>query len=170
MARCWRDIYYASFDDLKLHVRHYPGAGREGPDRHLSAWANPERRDFHELATYLSNHPQQAAQRLLLRLSRARQLAIRPQLAELHALYRADRHARFPHLARPAPGRHRRHLARRHHRHADGGGQADSHGSRRAQRYGPGDRDAGLGAHHGLCRAHAGAENLARRRDASCAR
>ena len=29
----WRDIYYASFDDLRLHVRHYPAAEAEAAGR-----------------------------------------------------------------------------------------------------------------------------------------
>jgi pimeloyl-ACP methyl ester carboxylesterase len=54
----WRDIYYASFDDLKLYARHYPA-----PDEKLrSVLCLPgltrNARDFHTLATYLSRHPE----------------------------------------------------------------------------------------------------------------
>lgn len=52
----WRDIYYSSFDDLKLYARHYPA-----PDnKHRSIVCLPgltrNVRDFHTLATYLSHH------------------------------------------------------------------------------------------------------------------
>lgn len=54
----WRDITYASFDDLKLHVRHYPS-----PDEKLRSiiclpGLTRNCRDFHVLATYLSKHPE----------------------------------------------------------------------------------------------------------------
>jgi pimeloyl-ACP methyl ester carboxylesterase len=54
----WRDIYYASFDDLRLYARHYPA-----PDeRYRSVLCLPgltrNCRDFHALATYLSTHPE----------------------------------------------------------------------------------------------------------------
>jgi pimeloyl-ACP methyl ester carboxylesterase len=54
----WRDIYYASFDDLKLHVRHYPAA--EGGARPVVCLPGLTRnaRDFHYLASYLCSHPQ----------------------------------------------------------------------------------------------------------------
>jgi len=53
----WRDIYYTSFDDLRLHVRHYPA-----PDTKLRAIVclpglTRNSRDFHRLAAYLSQHP-----------------------------------------------------------------------------------------------------------------
>ena len=54
----WRDIYYASFDDLRLYVRHYPA-----PDTKLRAVVclpglTRNGKDFHTLATYLSTHPE----------------------------------------------------------------------------------------------------------------
>ena len=54
----WRDIYYASFDDLKLYVRHYPA-----PDATLRTviclpGLTRNSKDFHALATYLSKHPE----------------------------------------------------------------------------------------------------------------
>lgn len=54
----WRDITYASFDDLKLYVRHYPA-----PDTKLRSVVclpglTRNARDFHYLATYLSKHPE----------------------------------------------------------------------------------------------------------------
>jgi pimeloyl-ACP methyl ester carboxylesterase len=54
----WRDITYASFDDLKLHVRHYPA-----PDAKLRSviclpGLTRNARDFNYLATYLSKHPE----------------------------------------------------------------------------------------------------------------
>ncbi len=54
----WRDIYYASFDDLRLHVRHYPAP--EAKTRPVVCLPGLTRngRDFHYLASYLSHHPQ----------------------------------------------------------------------------------------------------------------
>jgi pimeloyl-ACP methyl ester carboxylesterase len=54
----WRDIYYTSFDDLKLHARHYPVA--DGGARPVVCLPGLTRnaRDFHYLASYLCNHPQ----------------------------------------------------------------------------------------------------------------
>jgi pimeloyl-ACP methyl ester carboxylesterase len=54
----WRDIYYASFDDLRLHVRHYPVT--ESTARPVVCLPGLTRngRDFHYLASYLSHHPQ----------------------------------------------------------------------------------------------------------------
>jgi len=54
----WRDIYYASFDDLRLYVRHYPA-----PDAKLRPviclpGLTRNCRDFQTLATYLSKHPE----------------------------------------------------------------------------------------------------------------
>jgi pimeloyl-ACP methyl ester carboxylesterase len=53
----WRDIYWASFDDLRLHARHYPVA--EGGARPAVCLPGLTRnaRDFHYLASYLCNHP-----------------------------------------------------------------------------------------------------------------
>ena len=127
-------------------------------------------RDFHQLATYLSTHPQKPRNVYCVDYrGRGRSQYDRnwrnyiPFIELIDALD-------FLTAAGPAPRRHRRHLARRHHRHDDGGAQPHGHGPGRAQRYRPGDRDARACAHHGLCRAHAGAEELARRRHASCAR
>ncbi len=53
--KTWRDIYYTSFDGLRLHVRHY---GRPNPDaRPVICLAGLTRnaRDFHFLATHLAN-------------------------------------------------------------------------------------------------------------------
>ena len=54
----WRDITYASFDDLKLYVRHYPA-----PDAKLRSviclpGLTRNARDFNYLAGYLSTHPE----------------------------------------------------------------------------------------------------------------
>lgn len=54
----WRDIFYESFDDLRLHARHYPA-----PDEKLRSVVclpglTRNARDFHTLATYLSTHPE----------------------------------------------------------------------------------------------------------------
>ena len=54
----WRDIFYESFDDLRLHARHYPA-----PDEKLRSviclpGLTRNARDFHTLATYLSTHPE----------------------------------------------------------------------------------------------------------------
>ena len=54
----WRDIYYASFDGLRLYVRHYPA-----PDTKLRTviclpGLTRNSKDFHALAAYLSKHPE----------------------------------------------------------------------------------------------------------------
>lgn len=54
----WRDIFYASFDDLRLYARHYPA-----PDDKLRSviclpGLTRNAREFHALATYLSSHPE----------------------------------------------------------------------------------------------------------------
>jgi len=54
----WRDIFYTSFDDLKLYARHYPA-----PDEKLRSVVclpglTRNARDFHYLASYLSQHPE----------------------------------------------------------------------------------------------------------------
>ena len=54
----WRDIFYTSFDDLKLYARHYPA-----PDEKLRSVVclpglTRNARDFHYLASYLSRHPE----------------------------------------------------------------------------------------------------------------
>ncbi len=54
----WRDIYYASFDDLRLHVRHYPVAELTARPVVCLPGLTRNGRDFHYLASYLSHHPQ----------------------------------------------------------------------------------------------------------------
>jgi pimeloyl-ACP methyl ester carboxylesterase len=54
----WRDIYYASFDDLRLHVRHYPVADSTARPAVCLPGLTRNGRDFHYLASYLSHHPQ----------------------------------------------------------------------------------------------------------------
>jgi pimeloyl-ACP methyl ester carboxylesterase len=54
----WQDIYYSSFDDLRLYVRHYPA-----PDTKLRTviclpGLTRNSKDFHVLAAYLAKHPQ----------------------------------------------------------------------------------------------------------------
>ena len=72
-----------------------------------------------------SRQPQTTAARgLRHRLSWPRPVAIRPPLGELHALYRAPRHARFHDARRAASGCNHRYVAWRDHCHDDGGDQA----------------------------------------------
>ena len=54
----WRDLYYASFDDLRLHVRHYPVADAKARSVVCLPGLTRTGRDFHYLASYLSHHPQ----------------------------------------------------------------------------------------------------------------
>jgi len=54
----WRDLYYASFDDLRLHVRHYPVAEAKARPVVCLPGLTRNGRDFHYLASYLSHHPQ----------------------------------------------------------------------------------------------------------------
>jgi pimeloyl-ACP methyl ester carboxylesterase len=54
----WRDIYYASFDDLRLYVRHYPAADDKLRPVICLPGLTRNARDFHALATYLSRHPE----------------------------------------------------------------------------------------------------------------
>jgi pimeloyl-ACP methyl ester carboxylesterase len=54
----WRDIYYASFDDLRLHVRHYPAPDATARPAVCLPGLTRNGRDFHYLASYLSHHPQ----------------------------------------------------------------------------------------------------------------
>jgi len=54
----WRDLYYASFDDLRLHVRHYPVAEARARPVVCLPGLTRNGRDFHYLASYLSHHPQ----------------------------------------------------------------------------------------------------------------
>ncbi len=53
--KTWRDIYYTSFDSLRLHVRHY---GQPNPDTRPAvclAGLTRNSRDFHYLATHLAS-------------------------------------------------------------------------------------------------------------------
>jgi pimeloyl-ACP methyl ester carboxylesterase len=52
-----RDIFYASFDDLRLHVRHYPAPDAKLRSVICLAGLTRNGRDFNHLATYLSRHP-----------------------------------------------------------------------------------------------------------------
>ncbi len=54
----WRDLYYSSFDDLRLHVRHYPVADAKARPVVCLPGLTRNARDFHYLASYLSHHPQ----------------------------------------------------------------------------------------------------------------
>jgi pimeloyl-ACP methyl ester carboxylesterase len=54
----WRDLHYASFDDLRLHVRHYPVADAKARPVVCLPGLTRNARDFHYLASYLSHHPQ----------------------------------------------------------------------------------------------------------------
>jgi pimeloyl-ACP methyl ester carboxylesterase len=54
----WRDIFYASFDDLRLYVRHYPAPDERFRSVICLAGLTRNARDFHSLATYLSTHPE----------------------------------------------------------------------------------------------------------------
>ena len=54
----WRDVTYASFDDLRLSVRHYPAANEQFRSVICLPGLIRNSRDFHVLATYLSRHPE----------------------------------------------------------------------------------------------------------------
>lgn len=54
----WRDLYYASFDDLRLHVRLYPAPELKARPVICLPGLTRNGRDFHYLASYLSHHPQ----------------------------------------------------------------------------------------------------------------
>ena len=54
----WRDITYASFDDLRLYVRHYPAPDEKFRSVICLPGLTRNCRDFHVLATYLSKHPE----------------------------------------------------------------------------------------------------------------
>lgn len=56
-SKPWRDIYYESFDDLRLHVRHYPAPHERFRSVICLAGLTRNSRDFHSLATYMSSHP-----------------------------------------------------------------------------------------------------------------
>jgi pimeloyl-ACP methyl ester carboxylesterase len=55
----WRDIYFASFDDLRLHVRHYPAPDAKARPAICLPGLTRNGQDFHYLASYLAHHPQQ---------------------------------------------------------------------------------------------------------------
>jgi pimeloyl-ACP methyl ester carboxylesterase len=54
----WRDITYASFDDLRLYVRHYPAPDEKFRSVICLPGLTRNCRDFQVLATYLSKHPE----------------------------------------------------------------------------------------------------------------
>jgi pimeloyl-ACP methyl ester carboxylesterase len=54
----WRDIYFASFDDLRLYVRHYPAPNENARTVICLPGLTRNSRDFHALAIYLSKHPE----------------------------------------------------------------------------------------------------------------
>lgn len=54
----WRDIAYASFDDLKLNVRHYPAPDERFRSVICLPGLTRNGRDFTTLATYLAKHPE----------------------------------------------------------------------------------------------------------------
>lgn len=54
----WRDIFYGSFDDLRLYARHYPAPDERFRSVVCLAGLTRNARDFHTLATYLSTHPE----------------------------------------------------------------------------------------------------------------
>jgi pimeloyl-ACP methyl ester carboxylesterase len=54
----WRDIFYESFDDLRLYARHYPAPDERFRSVICLPGLTRNSRDFHTLATYLSTHPE----------------------------------------------------------------------------------------------------------------
>src|SRR5262245_30980605 len=54
----WRDLTYASFDDLRLYVRHYPAPDEKFRSVICLPGLTRNCRDFQVLATYLSKHPE----------------------------------------------------------------------------------------------------------------
>lgn len=54
----WRDIFYKSSDDLRLHARHYPAPDERFRSVVCLPGLTRNSRDFHTLATYLSTHPE----------------------------------------------------------------------------------------------------------------
>jgi pimeloyl-ACP methyl ester carboxylesterase len=54
----WRDIFYESFDDLRLYARHYPAPDERFRSVICLPGLTRNARDFHTLATYLSTHPE----------------------------------------------------------------------------------------------------------------
>ncbi len=57
-SKPWRDIFYGSFDDLRLHARHYPAPDETFRSVVCLPGLTRNARDFHTLATYLSTHPE----------------------------------------------------------------------------------------------------------------
>src|SRR6185312_6602348 len=53
----WRDIYYASFDDLRLYVRHYPAPDEKARAVICLPGLTRNSKDFQTLAAYLAKHP-----------------------------------------------------------------------------------------------------------------
>jgi len=54
----WQDIYYASFDDLKLHARHYRVEEPKGRPVLCLPGLTRNAKDFHYLALALASHKQ----------------------------------------------------------------------------------------------------------------
>ena len=54
----WRDTSFASFDDLKLYVRHYPASDDKFRPVICLPGLTRNSRDFHTLATHLVKHPE----------------------------------------------------------------------------------------------------------------
>lgn len=52
----WRDIFYESWDDLRLYARHYPAPDERFRSVVCLPGLTRNARDFHTLATYLSTH------------------------------------------------------------------------------------------------------------------
>ena len=57
-AELWRDIYFPSFDDLRLYARHYPAADAKSRPVVCLAGLTRNCRDFHDLASRLAKHPE----------------------------------------------------------------------------------------------------------------
>ena len=57
-AELWRDIYFPSFDDLRLYARHYPAANAKRRPVVCLAGLTRNGRDFHDLASRLAKHPE----------------------------------------------------------------------------------------------------------------
>jgi len=52
----WQDLTYASFDDLRLHVRHYKAPAAKSRSVICLPGLTRNSRDFHTLATFLSRY------------------------------------------------------------------------------------------------------------------
>ena len=52
----WQDLTYASFDDLRLNVRHYKAPAAKSRSVICLPGLTRNSRDFHRLATYLSRY------------------------------------------------------------------------------------------------------------------